>query len=356
MMNLFYEDQLSKLQSDIDLKEHSFSTDGEKHLSLVKKLGALFKNQFEEQQKSRKEFRPAGEWLDYNNEKSFLYGALANGHHEEASSLLSNFWRNKLGLIVKEYAKFEALETNDQSSVQHFKRSIGRNFLIWKDLFHLPVSALKLPSVVGNPWGLRIENELITPKAIRFHTNALQIKNLLDNTEEKTVAEIGGGYGGLALYLNREIKGLKYFNFDLPETLLLASYYLTLSLPDKKVFLYEGGEITPEIIKNHDIFMLPNYLIDKFPSKAVSVFFNSFSLSEMPPETNAAYINEISRITKSYFFHNNMDRKGVVNRGFERIPASMYPIDPKKFTLLSAHYDLFHGHFGDYKEFLYKVN
>ena len=50
-----------------------------------------------------------------------------------------------------------------------------------------------------------------------------------------------------------------------------------------------------------------------------------------------------------------MDRKGVINRGFERIPASEYPIDKHKFVLLSKNYDLFHGHFGDYKEFLYKI-
>jgi hypothetical protein len=75
----------------------------------------------------------------------------------------------------------------------------------------------------------------------------------------------------------------------------------------------------------------------------------------MMPESNKAYLDEIGRLTKGYFLHNNMDRKGVINRGFERIPSSSYPIDVEKFILLSKSFDPFHAHFGDYKEFLYKL-
>ena len=99
--------------------------------------------------------------------------------------------------------------------------------------------------------------------------------------------------------------------------------------------------------------LLPNYLIEEFPSSSVDVFFNSFSLSEMPPETMQAYLGEIHRLSLHFFLHNNMDRLGVINRGFERTPASQFPIDSNKFTLIAKNYDLFHSHFGDYKEFLY---
>jgi hypothetical protein len=44
----------------------------------------------------------------------------------------------------------------------------------------------------------------------------------------------------------------------------------------------------------------------------------------------------------------------VINRGFERIPASTYPVDPKRLKLVYKHFDLFHGHDGDYRQFLYQ--
>jgi hypothetical protein len=56
---------------------------------------------------------------------------------------------------------------------------------------------------------------------------------------------------------------------------------------------------------------------------------------------------------KRLFLHNNMDRRGVVNRGHERIPASEYPIDPTIWKRVYRRFDLFHGHEGDYREFLY---
>src|SRR5690606_9728976 len=196
------------------------------HLKLVKRLAAFFKLLKKEQRDCLPKWKPAGEWLDYNNEKEFFYGTLLQDKYEEADEILRNFWRNKLGLIVKEYAKFENFINDDRDITDAFKRSIGRNFLIWKDLFHLPVERLKINRWIGNPWGCIIENELVTPKAIRFHTNALQIKGLLEESETKVVAEIGAGYGALACYMSNEIEKLKYIDFDLPETLVLAAYNL----------------------------------------------------------------------------------------------------------------------------------
>ena len=74
----------------------------------------------------------------------------------------------------------------------------------------------------------------------------------------------------------------------------------------------------------------------------------------MPKATSSEYIEQIQKICRRYFLHNNMDRKGVINRGFESTPGSEYTIDHKVFKLVYKHFDLFHGHDGDYKEFLYR--
>lgn len=351
----FYLDALNKLDISIDTSDKPLSISEKTHQAVIERVAAFYCALLEGEQTAKPVFRADGEWKNYNEEREFFYSALSDLDYAKADTLLKSFWRNRLGLIVKEYAKFESFENEETEVVEAFRRSIGRNYLIWKDLLGLPASRLRLKAHVGNPWGCRIDGELVTPKATRFHTNAMQIRDLLADCEGKVVAEIGGGYGGLAHYLIGEIGGLTYIDFDLPQTLVLAAYYLLLNYPERRFLLFGEGEIDYSKVGDYDVVLLPNYVIQAVPEKSVDVFFNSFSLSEMPPKTNEAYLNDIARLTRSYFLHNNMDRKGVINRGSERIPASEYPIDPQRFALLSKHYDLFHAHHGDYKEFLYRV-
>ena len=86
---------------------------------------------------------------------------------------------------------------------------------------------------------------------------------------------------------------------------------------------------------------------------SADVVVNTFSLSEMPWETLGATLGEMTRVCGGYLLHHNMDRRGVVNRGSERTPASAFPIDEGKLRLLHKGFDLFHGREGDYREFLY---
>jgi putative sugar O-methyltransferase len=355
IFNPFYKEKLENLNIKLDVSNKTCTCNDVYHKEIVNKICIFFEEYNKLKNEISKLWEPAGEWLNYNDEKSFFYSKLNNENIKESEEYLKSFWRNKLGLIVKEYAKFEDVISENKEIKDAFINSIGRNYLIWKDLYNQPDSKLKLTNFVGNPWGCIINDEFVTPKATRFHSNAMQIKNIISDITQPVIAEIGGGYGGLAYYLIKEIDNCKYFNFDLPETLVLSAYHLFLNFPDKRIYLSCDNKLTDEIINNYDIFLLTNNLIENMPDKTIDIFFNSFSLSEMLPETNKAYLEQIERTTKHYFLHNNMDRKGVINRGFERIPASEYPIDKNKYILLNKNYDLFHSHFGDYKEFLYKI-
>ena len=333
------------------LSEKTSPLETDELLALTERLARFYQRMAADQPKAAAIYQPGGEWKNYNDEKSFLYGRLASGDITGAASLLANFWRNQLGLIVKEYARFEDLAAGRSEIVDPFCRSVGRNFLIWKDLFHLPAERLRIATHAGNPWGCLIDGELVTPKATRFHTAAWQLHHLVQGTERPVVAEIGGGYGGMLHYLFRETPDVRYVNFDLPETIVLHAFHVLNALPERPVCLY-GETGNPS---DFDVLLLPNYAIAGFAPKSVDVFYNSFSLSEMPAAVTDNYLGQIRRLTRGYLLHNNMDRKGVVNRGFERTPASEFPTSQHGFQLLSSHYDLFHAHFGDYKEYLYAV-
>jgi hypothetical protein len=126
-------------------------------------------------------------------------------------------------------------------------------------------------------------------------------------------------------------------------------------LPERKFFLYGEGETpTGEATKNFSAVLLPNFELPTLSTNSVDLMLNSFSFSELGPEPLAEYCQQVARAVCGYFLHNNMDRHGVVNRGFQRIPASEYPIDPSQLKRIYKHYDLFHGHAGDYREFLYQ--
>jgi putative sugar O-methyltransferase len=228
--------------------------------------------------------------------------------------------------------------------------------MIWRNLDNLPTDVLGIPQI-GNPWGYVIDDTLIAPKALRYHLLASQIRGLVSNFDHPVIAEIGAGYGGTAYYLLRGNERLTYIDFDLPEVLTIAAYYLKRSLPHRRIMLWDAdSDLGSEQINDFDVVLMPNWMLSSLPPNSVDVFLNTFSLSEMPFDTIKHYINQIERTCRNYFLYNNMDRHGVMNRGFERVPCSRYPMTPGVFKQMYKRYDMFQrlhsGRDGDYREVL----
>jgi hypothetical protein len=297
-------------------------------------------------------YQPGGEWKSYLDERQDFYNGLATGSFD-AEHDLRNFWRGKLGPIVKEYATFEQLELSVQPRTELFQRSVLRNYQIWSSLYRLPIESLRVP-LVGNPWGLYIGDELVIPKATRFHALATQCIASVNGIRRPTILEVGAGYGGMANYILRDLNDCCYIDLDLPETLAIAAYYLLLTHSERSIFLYGEKDLSEFESDKYDIALLPNYVMPCLQSDTADYVVNTFSLSEVGREPLQEYVDQISRICRGKFYHNNMDKRGVINRGFERIPASEYPIDRSRFRLLHVGFDIFHGHEGDYREFLFE--
>ena len=345
---------MSESHLAVGLKPRPDGLPKHRHRQIVDRVCHMFQACKRDQGAAPEAYQPGGEWVSYLEERRAFYDGLLAGDVDDSLLALQHFWRNELGPIVKEYAKYQELAKRRGDTVARFQRGIIRNYLIWREIFSFPVSALDVPDV-GDPWGYIIDGQLVVPKATRFNAHATALRNLLAGIPQPVVGEIGGGYGGLAYYLLRDAKGTTYMNFDLPETLALASYYLLCCLPDRKFFLYgEGSTPLGNDAKAFHAILLPNYSLPQLEDQSVDVFVNSFSLSEVPWDTLVEYLRIIERTVRHYFLHNNMDRTGVFNRGCERIPASSFPIDTRVLKLIYKHFDLFHGQGGDYREFLYE--
>jgi hypothetical protein len=299
-------------------------------------------------------YRAGGEWAVYVEQRAHIYDAVLAGDDEVASEKLASFWRNELGPIVSQYAYFPDLEAGDPAKVERFTAKLSRDYVAWRALWNEDPEILAIPEV-GEPWGLELDGVLVTPLALRFHSHARKIVELLRDTERPLVAEIGGGYGGMAHRIHQLGEGVTYVDFDLPETLMIAAYHLRLALPDKDVHLWDPSTpLDRDALLEHDVVLVPHYGLEQLPADSVDLFLNAFSLSEMRAETVQEYIGRIAAASRRYFLQNNVDRRGVVNRGFERIPCSEFPLGRDAFKTVAWSFDTFQGPDGDYRESLHE--
>lgn len=160
--------------------------------------------------------------------------------------------------------------------------------------------------LVGNPAGLYHNGQVIPLDALRYYYYAAEINSLLKNINNPVICEIGGGVGGQAYTIVTTCDyRAKYIILDIPEILLLSSYFLMTSLPDKKFLLHGESPFNSEAIEQHDIILMPNFVLPRLADQAVDLFFNACSFSEMDKITVKEYLSQIERISRKYFFHIN---------------------------------------------------
>lgn len=169
---------------------------------------------------------------------------------------------------------------------------------------------------VGNPFGVILEDTLVRTGSEYQHYCAHRIAGLLPKGTA-TVAEIGGGYGGMAYYLLRDRPATTYIDFDVPESIALTSYYLLKAFPQRKIVLYGEAELTAETISQADILLLPVSEIAELPSGTVDLSFSSHAISDLSPALMAEYLNDIARFTRDHFLYiGNSDSTRVIARTF----------------------------------------
>jgi hypothetical protein len=155
---------------------------------------------------------------------------------------------------------------------------------------------------IGNPFGVQIEGMHIRVGAEYAHYCAHRLDHLL-GSEVGTIAEIGGGFGGMAYYLLRNRSRVTYLDFDVPESIALTSYYLLRAFPQLKFLLYGEEKLTKEAIARVNVVLMPVFELAAMPSMSVDVTFSSHAMSDISSEALVEYLNDIDRVTRSCFLH-----------------------------------------------------
>jgi hypothetical protein len=201
----------------------------------------------------------------------------------------------------------------------------------------------------GNPFGVVLGNTLIRVGSEYQHYCAHRIAMLLHG--RATVAEIGGGFGGMAYYLLRDRPRTTYIDFDVPESISLTSYYLLKNFPHLKIVLYGEAELVPDMIRQADIVLMPLTELAHLPNDMVDLSFSSHAMSDLAPEVMPEYLYDIARITRHRFLYvgTKMSAKRVVDLSKD---------DPGQFTLLESRSSAWNRHIApnaDHVECLYRI-
>lgn len=303
-------------------------------------------------------FRPSNLWLPiYKHNLRGVIHALETENLPELDRIYRNFWRDScstglVGVPVDMQSAFFAGPIAHEHRHLFLNDSIHR-FNLWKKLTgeRYPIASLSSP-LIGNPYGYYVDGQFIKSGADYQHYYANRIADMLqDVPRKKVVAEIGGGFGGMAYYVVRDVNNAVYVDFDLPENLALTSYYLLKAFPDKKVLLYGEAEFNAATLAEYDIVLMPNFQIDKLDHDSCDLVFNSYSLAEMSPETIEHYVLQAAKLIKArgWFFHINHTKVSLVS-------ARDFPI-PKNFSLISetfAEWNLGRNQNMDEFEFVYR--
>jgi putative sugar O-methyltransferase len=305
--------------------------------AIIERIIAAYQKAKLQQQAAGEAFNVSNEWKPiYEHHLGPVMKALSLGNVSEVQKTYQNFFRDpcSTGLVGLPF-NIPNLFTGgkiQQKYRDYIMCDVLHRYELWRKRTHskFTVTALSTPDV-GNPFGYIIDGVFVRAGSDYHHCYSETIGALLASRESQVVLELGGGFGGFAFYLLRDRPQVTYLDFDLPEAIALASYYLIKSLPQARIRLFGEFELSQTELQTPGILLMPSFEILKMPPKSVSVSFNSYSLAEMSPGTVRVYLDEIARITSGHFLHVNHNRDavlgadnfGVEERGFELLTRDL---------------------------------
>ena len=224
--------------------------------------------------------------------------------------LLENFYTLP---ITKGISAF-SLALSVHVELDIFSNLFQRIEKIFVDMFpDVPLDDIALERYPGGLCGLEIgEDKVVTISSFRFYKLAQDVFRL-SSFSSPTILEIGGGWGGEALYRLRTGQQQKNILVDLQEMCVLQYYNLKLRFPGLKICLVPDSVSRSEfeaIIDSHDVIILSDRMLLNFSDclhGRVNVVRNSDSFIEMTSGQFSSYLRDFPALLSEggLVFHTN---------------------------------------------------
>lgn len=223
--------------------------------------------------------------------------ALAAHDLDSLRSMYRNFFRDPCGAGL---VGLPAIGTGFSRYKELFLIDALHRIDVWRHRLagRFPLADLVTPDI-GNPLGVVMGDTRVRTGCEDQHFYARKIIELTESVNMPLVAEIGAGFGGMAYFLLRDRPGLRYLDFDVPESIALASWYLLKAFPDLKATLYGEAELNAETLNKSGIILMPGFMLPRMPDRSVDISFNSHVLSDMSAASIHEYLAQIVRTTRA---------------------------------------------------------
>jgi hypothetical protein len=314
-------------------------------IEIVKRVFKSFKKMKEDQQRDSDLYLPSSLWqqtLDVSY--SYFDDALKTDDIDKFHFFLSNFgsWKEYHGtesnMLIRDNMK-------NLAGRRYLKNVIFyQNLKNWQWIYNSrkPVSSLSYPTH-GNQSGSYIDKKFVGAGSFGSEFYGSMLTGLLDDLDRPIVADLGAGYGKLAFFTLRDVDDSCFIDFDLPETLCLAAYFLMKTWPNKKVLLYGEEKYSEKSHSKYDLIFMPPSEIENIGQNSIDLFINKNSLGEMTGKAAKNYVNFITLSTK-YFFHMNHDNyPNIYSDNSPGLLGHQYPVPNDKFKLLFRQPDVWHA-------------
>jgi SAM-dependent methyltransferase len=243
--------------------------------------------------------------LDIATRRREYLDALAEGDVGRLAGLLRTFHRNGGGAGISQARA--AIERADDE--EFCGRWVARTIAKYRALGrrHPEALALCYDSPVGAPVVVPYRGRRLTWNVLRHSAYCAALPRT-----PCVVVELGGGYGSLARLWMQSRPGSTYVLLDLPEVLLVAAYFIVLTLPTARVAMMD--DFTD--IAAADVVLLPHSTIEALPDGVADLVINTGSLAEMDPDIVDNYLRQLARVTKrGGLFYTVNRRVGLPNFG-----------------------------------------
>lgn len=178
-----------------------------------------------------------------------------------------------------------------QEVLEHVSESQGLDYLRviteqTPQFLHEPIlSMVRSNDDIGNPTKYSYQNiGQISPTTLRYLKVASDLKKYFGNNLGPEIAEIGCGYGGQCLILDRLFDINRYQLFDLPLVNQLVSKYL-------ESYVLRGS---------YKVATINTYI-----PKSIDLVISNYAFSELPRNLQESYIQKVlSKSTKGYLTMN----------------------------------------------------
>mgnify|MGYP001167864204 FL=1 len=280
---------------------HNFENQKEVSDDFFDKIFVSYERALKEENKDELEDSPW--WTELRKEFQDIF-IESNGLNKKSIRNFRNDINSKSAILKDQNV---AISKNNSK----FKNMINATLLSclyhkYSEIINLNVLRKVSDSYAGNNSCVIYRGQRLNHRILRYSYYISQLKNKLDfkRNEKITICDIGGGFGGLLRLLKNTYINSTCILVELPETCLLASYFLKKNFPNLKILLY--SDVNKNVnYKDYDIVILPQNMIKNLEDKSIDLVLNTSSLSEMKNETQDFYLSQIERITKRYFYSVN---------------------------------------------------